>query len=117
MSEESADMTGFGSAELGMATQLFIAQMDRMGTKVRRDEWDFGVMNGKRLGIRINYAHREQRIHLLWGRVDMEVISVNLDSTDHSKYPSLDECLDRLRNKVADQRVGAAIHRTGEEVK
>lgn len=104
MSEESADMTGFGSAELGMATQLFIAQMDRMGTKVRRDEWDFGVMNGKRLGVRIGYAHREQRIHLLWGRQDMEVISVNLDSTD-PRFPSLNECLDRLRNKVAEQQV------------
>lgn len=116
MSEESADMTGFGSAELGMTTQLFIAQMDRMGTKVRRDEWDFGVMNGKRLGIRVNYAHREQRIHLLWGRVDMEVLSCNLDSTD-PRFPSLDEALDQLRNKVAAQRVDSAIHRTGEEVK
>lgn len=114
--KESADMTGFGSAELGMATALFIAQMDRQGTKTRRDEWDFGLMDGKRLGIRIGYAHREQRIHLLWGRVDMEVISVNLDSSSPS-FPSLDEALDRLRNKVAAQRVDSAIHRSGEEPK
>jgi hypothetical protein len=94
---------------------LFIAQMDRLGTKVRRDEWDFGVMDGKRLGVRIGYAHREQRIHLLWGRVDMEVISVNLDATD-PRFPSLDECLDRLRNQVAAKRVDTAIHRSGEGV-
>lgn len=109
-------MTGFGSAELGMATQLFIAQMDRMGTKVRRDEWDFGVMDGKRLGIRINYAHREQRIHLLHGRKEVEVISVNIDSTDPD-FPTLDSLLDRLRNKIAAAKIDSAIHRSGEEPK
>jgi len=101
---ESADMTGFGSAELGMATQLFIAQMNRLGTKVRRDEWEFGEMDGRTLGIRISYAHREQRLHLLWGRQDIDVISCNLDAAE-PRFPSLDEALDRLRNKVAAHRV------------
>lgn len=102
-------MTGFGSAELGMATQLFIAQMDREGTKIRRDEWEFG--GG--LGIRISYAHHEQRIHLLHNREIVDTISVNLGTTD-PRFPSLDEALDILRNKVAKSAIDAAVHRPGE---
>jgi hypothetical protein len=116
MSEESADMVAFGSAELGAYTQRLIADMDRLGTKVRRDEWQFGEMDGKLLGIRINYAHREQRIHLLHGREEIDLVSVNIDSTG-PEFPTLDSLLDRLRNQVAHTRVHGAVHRSGEEPK
>lgn len=113
MTEESADMVAFGSAELGAYTQRLIAEMDRLGTKVRRDEWQFGDMGGKVLGIRINYAHREQRIHLLHGREEVDLVSVNIDSTGPA-FPTLDELLDQLRNKVAASKIDAAVHRPGE---
>ena len=107
---ESADMVAFGSAELGAYTASLIQAMEREGTKIKRDEWEFA--GG--LGIRINYAHREQRIHLLHNRNSVEVVSVNIDATA-PEFPTLDDLLNRLRNTVAARKVDAAIHRTGEE--
>lgn len=112
----SADMTGFGSAELGHATQVFIAQMDQRGKKVRRDEWAFDEIEpGKRIGIRINYAHREQHIDLLYGRELVQRTTVNLDSTS-PQFPTLDEVLHVAREYVVSQRarVDTSIRRFGE---
>lgn len=91
----------FTTAELGARTQVLIAEMDRTGTKIRRDEWRFegGIQ------IRINYAHREQRIHLSHkpdpkpatpNRL-LEVVSVNIDSTN-PLFPSLEELLAKARS-------------------
>jgi hypothetical protein len=74
----------FTTAELAARTQVLIAEMDRRGKKIRRDEWEFG--DPARVRIRINYAHRELRIHvqtpLAAGWVERETVSVNLDATD-----------------------------------
>ena len=109
-------MVAFGSAELGAYTARLISDMDRVGTKVRRDEWQFSEVDGYPLGIRINYAHREQRIHLLHGRREVDLVSVNIDATEPG-FPTLDDLLERLRTQVAARKVDTAIHRTGEEVK
>lgn len=112
-----ADMTGFGSAELGHATQLFIAQMDQRGKNIRRDEWEFDEIEpGKHLGIRINYAYREQYIDLLYGRILVQRTTVNLDSTN-PQFPTLEEVLHELREVVVQSPgppINSAIRRTGE---
>ena len=109
MSEETSGMQAFGSAELVLKTQLLVAEMDRRGTKVRVDEWEFDEIGpGKRIGIRLNYAHHEQRIHLLYGGREVSMVSVNISSTDPI-YPSLDEMLMMIRAEVAP--ADSAIHR------
>lgn len=114
---ESADMVAFGSAELGAYTASLIADMDRTGKKVRRDEWEFEEVGGYRLGIRINYAHREQRIHLLWGRQSVHVVSVNIDATD-VEFPTLSSLLDELKTRIVGLKTpppaDSSVHRVGE---
>lgn len=116
--EESADMVAFGSAELGAYTARLIAEMDFTGNKIRRDEWEFESFDGKVLGVRINYALREQRIHLLADRQTVEIVSVNIDQTS-PEFPTLTELLDRLRRSIAGAArattpADTSIRRTGE---
>lgn len=70
--------------QLGNLTRAFITRLEVLGaTKYRVDEWTLTVQHGQFpanpvVNFRFNYAHAEQRIHVMVDGLDSLMVSINL---------------------------------------